>query len=163
MSSENPLLGRFTGREDFERLVRQSLSQAAREGWPEMIWSDATFEDWPLRERAVVESLQAWASSGRRLTLLAARYDEVLRHQPRFVNWRRTWGHLVDCRQVRHVAPVDFPSALWSRNWYLQRLDLTRSTGSWGEDRASLTRVREMLDEKLRNSSPGFPVSVLGL
>ncbi len=163
MSSENPLVGRFSGRQDFERLVRESLAKAALEGWPEMIWSDATFEDWPLRERTVVDSLQAWASSGRRLTLLATGYDEVLKHQPRFVTWRRTWGHLVDCRQVRQVAPVDFPSALWSRNWYFQRLDLTRSNGSWGEDRVSLTRVREMLDEKLRNSSPGFSASVLGL
>ncbi len=163
MTFETPQLGRFFGRVEFERLVRESLANAAHEGWPEMIWSDATFADWPLREREVIESLQAWATSGRRLTLLAARYDEVMRYQPRFVTWRRTWGHLVDCRQINDVVPVDFPSALWSRHWYLQRLDLTRSNGSWGEDRASLTRVREMLDEKLRNSSPGFPASVLGL
>ena len=163
MLSDSPLGGRFTGRQDFERLVREGLARAAREGWPEMIWSDATFEDWPLREREVVESLQAWARSGRRLTLLAARYDEVLRNQPRFVTWRRTWGHLVDCRRVSQVAPVDFPSALWSRHWFLHRLDLTRSTGSWGGDQASLTRTREMLDEKLHGSAPGFPTSVLGL
>ena len=163
MSSDSPLAGRFTGRQDFERLVREALAQAARDGWQEMVWSDATFEDWPLRERAVVDSLQAWASSGRRLTLLAARYDEVLKNQPRFVTWRRTWGHLVDCRVVRHVAPVDFPSALWSRHWYMQRLDLTHSHGTWGDDRASLIRVRELLDENIRNSAPGFPVTVLGL
>lgn len=159
----SPASGRFTGRQDFEGLIREALARAAREGWPDMIWSDATFADWPLRERAVVASLHAWATSGRRLTLLAARYDEVLRHQPRFVTWRQTWGHLVDCRVVRHVAPVDFTSALWSRNWCLQRLDLTRSNGLWSEERASLTAVRELLDEKWRHSAPGFPASVLGL
>lgn len=163
MLSESPPSGRFTGRQDFERLVRDALAQAARDGWTEMIFSDATFEDWPLRERAVVDSLQAWASAGRRLTLVAARYDEMLRNQPRFVTWRRTWGHLVDCRVVSHVAPTDFPSALWSRHWFLHRLDFTRSNGTWGGDRASLLRVRELLDEKIRNSSPGFPASVLGL
>lgn len=155
--------GRFTGRHDFEGLIREALARAAREGWPEMVWSDATFADWPLRERAVVESLHAWATSGRRLTLLAARYDEVLRYQPRFVTWRQTWGHLVDCRVARQVAPVDFPSALWSHHWCLQRLDLTRSNGLWSEERASLITVRELLDEKLRDSAPGFPASVLGL
>jgi hypothetical protein len=163
MLPENPQGGRFTGRQDFERLVRDALAKAAREGWQDMIWSDASFEDWPLRERAVVDSLQAWASAGRRLTLLAARYDQVLRNQPRFVTWRRTWGHLVDCRVVRDVAPADFPSALWSRNWYMQRLDVTYGHGTWGEDRLSLIRVRELLDEKNRNSSPGFSASVLGL
>ena len=74
----SPDHGRFIGRRDFEGLLREALARAARDGWPEMIWSDATFADWPLRERAVVDSLQAWASSGRRLTLIAARYDEVL-------------------------------------------------------------------------------------
>lgn len=163
MSFDSLQGGRFTGRQDFERLIREALAQAAREGWQDMIWSDATFEDWPLRERAMVDSLQAWASAGRRLTLLASRYDEVLRYHARFVTWRRTWGHLVDCRVVRHVASTDFPSALWSRNWFMHRLDLTRSNGTWGDDRASLIRVRELLDEKIRNSAPGFPASVLGL
>ena len=37
------------------------LATAAREGWREIILSDANFHDWPLGERAVVESLQAWA------------------------------------------------------------------------------------------------------
>ncbi len=163
MLSDGSQNGRFTGREDFERLVREALAQAAREGWQEMIWSDATFEDWPLRERLVVDSLQAWASAGRKLTLLAVRYDAVLRYQPRFVNWRRTWGHLVDCRVVRDVAPIDFPSALWSRNWFMHRLDLIHSNGIWGNDPASRIRVRELLDENKRYSVPGFPASVLGL
>lgn len=155
--------GRFSGREAFEALIREALEQAAREGWPEMIWSDATFADWPLRERTVVDTLHAWAAGGRRLTLMAASYDDVLRYQPRFVAWRQTWGHLVDCRVVRHVAPVDFPSALWSRDWCMHRLDLTRSHGVWTKDRARLIAVRELLMERLRNSSPGFPASVLGL
>ena len=155
--------GQFNGRLAFEDLLREALARAAREGWPEMVWSDATFVDWPLRERVVAESLHAWAAAGRRLTLLAARYDEVLRHQPRFVTWRQTWGHLVDCRVVRNVATVDFPSALWSPHWCLHRTDLTRSNGVWSVERGRLMTVRELLTERLRNSSPGFSASVLGL
>ncbi len=50
--------GRFEGREAFQKLVRDALACAAQEGWRELIVSDANFHDWPLGERAVVESLQ---------------------------------------------------------------------------------------------------------
>ncbi len=155
--------GRFSGREAFSQLVRDALACAAREGWQEMILSDATFEDWPLRELVVVESLQAWSASGRRMTLLASRYDEVLRLHPRFVSWRRTWGHIIDCRVARAGTPVDFPSAIWSRNWFLQRLDAQRSSGVCGHDPERAVGLREFLDERIRESSVGFPASTLGL
>ena len=110
--------GRFSGREAFAQLVRDALACAAREGWQEIILSDATFEDWPLRELVVVESLQAWSASGRHMILLASRYDEVQRLHPRFVSWRRTWGHIIDCRVLRTSSPTDLPRAIWSRNWF---------------------------------------------
>lgn len=52
-------------------------------GLDDIILSDANFHDWPLGERAVIESLQAWARTGRRMTLLACSYDDVVRrHAP---------------------------------------------------------------------------------
>ena len=57
--------GRFSGREAFQQLVRDAFASAAREGWAEIILSDAYFHDWPLGERAVIESLNAWARRGR--------------------------------------------------------------------------------------------------
>ena len=45
--------GRFEGREAFRQLVRDGLARAAQEGWRELILSDASFEEWPLGERAV--------------------------------------------------------------------------------------------------------------
>jgi hypothetical protein len=166
MESETPqplASGRFTGPTAFAQLVRDALGCAARDGWKEIILSDATFEDWPLRERSVVESLQAWAASGRHLIMLATRYDEVIRHHPRFVSWRKTWGHIIDCRVCRVAAPADFPSALWSRDWFLQRVDPQRSIGVCGIERERSVALKEVLDEKMRNSSPGFPTSTLGL
>src|SRR4051812_11942356 len=77
--------GRFTGRNDFQQLVRDALACAAREGWREIVLSDASFEDWPLGERAVAESLQAWSQSGRKCILLAHRWDSVVRMHARFV------------------------------------------------------------------------------
>lgn len=163
-ASPEPLAsGRFAGREAFEQRVRNAFIHAAREGWPEIILSDATFEDWPLRERAVVESLQAWSKSGRHMTLLASRYDEVLRHHPRFVAWRKTWGHIIDCRVWRAVAPVDFPSAIWSPAWSMHRVEPLHSVGTCGSERERRVQLKELLDEKIRNSAPGFASSTLGL
>ena len=155
--------GQFAGRDAFARLVRDAFAGAARDGWPEIILSDATFEDWPLRERVVVESLQAWGKSGRRLVMLATSYTEVVRLHPRFVAWRKTWGHIVESRLCRGASPADFPSVIWSPSWYMRRLDLQRSTGVCGSDRDYSRQIKELLDENLRNSSAGLNVSVLGL
>ncbi len=155
--------GPFSGRHAFAQLVRDALACAAREGWPEIILSDATFEDWPLRERAVVESLQAWGKSGRQLVILATSYDELVHHHARFVTWRKTWGHIVESRLCRDASPADFPSLIWSPAWYMRRLDLQRSTGVCGVDREYSRQIRELLDEIIRNSSAGLNASVLGL
>ena len=155
--------GRFAGREAFQQLVRDALACAARDGWHDIILSDATFEEWPLRERAVVDSLQAWSKTGRRLTLLATRFDGIERNQPRFAAWRKTWSHIIECRQCRTADPLDFPSAIWSRVWVMQRLDLARCTGVSGNEPDRRVSLRESLDEKLRASSTGFPASTLGL
>jgi hypothetical protein len=155
--------GRFAGREAFQQLVRDAFACAARDGWPEIIVCDATFEEWPLRERVVVESLQAWSKTGRRFTMLATRFDGVLRNQPRFATWRKTWSHIIECRQCRTADPLDFPSALWSPAWVMQRLDLARSTGVSGHEPDRRVILRELLAEKMRASAPGFPASTLGL
>ena len=155
--------GRFSGRSEFAQIVRDVLAGAARAGWRQIIISDASFEDWPLGERAVVESLQAWSQAGRGLTMLARSYDEVSRRHPRFVNWRRTWAHIVECRRCAAADLLDLPSAIWSPVWALRRLDLERSTGICGGEPARRLQIREALNEWLRMSTPGFPASTLGL
>ncbi len=155
--------GRFSGRETFAQLVRDALGCAAREGWREVILSDATFEDWPLREQGVVASLQAWSRTGRRFLMLASRYDLLQRDQPRFVTWRQAWGHIIECRLYREADLQDFPSALWSPSWVMQRMDLELCAGICGTEPDRRVQLRERLNEPLRRSSPGFPASVLGL
>jgi hypothetical protein len=154
---------KFSGPTEFAEQVRLCLSVAATEGWSEMVWSDGDFMEWPLRESAVTLSLHAWAKKGRRLTLLARNYDAVLRHHPRFVQWRETWSHLVDCRVCKGVEATDFVSAMWSPVWAMRRLDLERSTGLVTSEPQSRLQLRELLNEYLRNSSPGCPATTLGL
>ena len=155
--------GRFSGRSQFTQIVRDALAGAAREGWREIIISDASFEDWPLGELAVVESLRAWSRTGRRLTVLAVNYDELYQRHARFVTWRRMWAHVIECRRCAAADPVQLPSAVWSPAWALRRLDLERSTGICGSDPLRGLQVREALTEWLRQSTPGFPASTLGL
>ena len=155
--------GRFEGRDAFRQNVRDALACAAREGWRELILSDADFHDWPLGERAVVDSLNAWARSGRTFVMLARNYDDVLRTHPRFVAWRKTWAHIIDCRRLAKADPVAFPSVLWSSSWVMRRLDPEHCTGVCSVEPEPRVASRESLKEWLGQSAAGFPVTTLGL
>lgn len=155
--------GRFSGPAEFAELVRIAFAAAAAQGWRDIIICDSTFEDWPLGERAVAQSLQDWSTSGRKLTMLARNYNEVMRRHARFVTWRRTWSHIVDCRSNATISADDMPSALFSSTWVFQRLDLTRCTGVSGHEAARRVSLKERLDECLRLSSPAFPATTLGI
>jgi hypothetical protein len=155
--------GRFEGREAFAQLVRDALAAAAREGWREIVLSDASFADWPLGERAVAEALQAWSQGGRRCVLLARRYDEVVRRHARFVDWRKTWSHIVEARGCPSADALELPSAIWTPQWVMRRLDPERCTGVSGSEAERRFALRELLDEWLQKSSPAFPATTLGL
>lgn len=155
--------GRFTGRQAFQQLVRDALACAAREGWREIILSDATFEDWPLGERAVAQALQDWSASGRHCTLLARRWDDAIVRHARFVSWRRTWSHIIEARACPSADPLEIPSAIWSPGWVMQRLDPERCAGVSGSEPERRVLLRESLKEWLAKSSPSFPAVTLGL
>lgn len=163
VSPAAPAPGRFTGRIAFAQLIRDSLSAAAQQGWNQLMLCDGGFEDWPLNEKVVIDSLHAWARSGRSFTVVAAQYDGIVRQHPRFVNWRRTWGHIVDSRICRQIYAANFPSVLWSPGWALQRLDPVRCSGIAGAEPERIVELRELLHELLQVSSPGFPATTLGL
>lgn len=164
MSEGTPLpQGRFEGRQAFGQLVRDALACAAREGWREIILADPSFADWPLGERAVAESLQAWSAGGRRCVLLARRYDELARRHARFVTWRRTWAHIIEARGCPSADELDIPSAIWSPGWVMHRMDPQRCMGVSGSEPERRVALRERLDEWLRNSSPAFSATTLGL
>jgi hypothetical protein len=143
--------------------VRDALAAAAREGWRELILSDASFEDWPLGERSVVDALQAWSQTGRRMVLLARRYDTVLRQHARFVQWRGRWSHIIEARACPAADPLDLPSAIWTPHWVLERREPERSIGYCGGEPERRVALREVLQEWLQKSTPSFPATMLGL
>ncbi len=157
------LEGAFNGRNDFAQLIRDALATAAREGWRELLLVDASFEDWPLGERTVIESLQSWSKTGRKFTIVAKRFDTLMAKHHRFVTWRGRWSHIVEARAVPSADATDFPSAIYSPNWVMRRLDLVRSKGVASSDAARRVMLREELNEWLGKSSPAFAATTLGL
>ncbi len=155
--------GSFDGRSAFQQLVRDALATAAREGWRSITLVDASFDDWPLGERAVIESLSAWSQTGRSFTILAKRFNTLLAKHHRFVTWRGQWSHIIDARGVPSADAESFPSAIYSPGWVLRRLDPVRSKGVAGVDAQRRVLLREEINEWLGKSSPAFAATTLGL
>lgn len=156
-----PLLqGRFSGPGEFAELVRQAFLAAASQGWRELVICDPDFADWPLGERALIQALSDWSKTGRKFTMLARSYDEIVRKHARFVSWRRSWSHIVECRSM---STDHLPSALWSERWVFERIDPQRCIGVAGPEVARRVALKERLNERLLNSSPAFAATTLGL
>jgi len=151
------------GRGVFADLVRQALAVAAQEGWPQLVLSDADFLDWPLGERAVVESLQAWARQGREIRFLARDFAPLRLAHPRLVAWRTIWSHRVQAQAMPSASGNELPSAIWSADWMLERLDPVRCTLVASTDARRRTGLRERLDACWHKGSPSFAATTLGL
>ena len=155
--------GEFEGREAFEQLVRDALANAAAQGWREIVLCDASFEDWPLGERAVAQSLHDWSQAGRTCILLARRWEAAAFRHARFVEWRKRWSHIVDARACPSADEQGFPSAIWTPTWAMERRDPERNRGISSTEAGRRVLLREKLDEWLRKSGPSFAATRLGL
>jgi len=97
------------------------------------------------------------------MLVMAREYDTLERLHPRFVTWRRTWAHRLDCRQCRQADPLELPSVLWSPHWFMLQLDRDHAVAIAGTDEERINALRLRVDEWWLRSTPGFPASVLGL
>ena len=152
-------------RSGFQAAIREAVDRAAARGARELCFVDDTFADWPLNEIAIVDRLTHWAGAQRRLVVLARRYDEVVRRHPRWVQWRRTWAHVVQCRAASveaNEAPLQsLLLAQGVRTVWL--VDPLRHRGFASSDPADALRWREPLDALLQRSEEAFGATTLGL
>lgn len=154
---------RFEGQQAFREAFVETIRRGARDGWKQAIFCDMDFEDWPLGDRTTAALLDAWAQRGARFTLLARRYDGVVRQHARFVAWRKRWSHRVDCWQVPTAAAAALPSACWTSHELLHRIDPVHSVCIATAQVARRVAMKETLTGLVRRSTVGFVATTLGL
>jgi hypothetical protein len=162
MSSDS--ISAVTSRSEFRDAVRACLVEAADAGVREIFMIDPTFADWPLNERAVIDTLGRWVGQGRSLTLLAHRFDEVPRRHMRFVEWRRSWSHVVRCRADEDLEEQQVPTLLLAPGLVcLRMVDNVDYRGTVSGRAVDLAMGKEAVDSLLQRSTDAFPVTALGL
>lgn len=154
----------LTTRTEFQEALREGFRLAQIAGCKEIFISDEDFADWPLSERAVLESLTQWAGARRRLVVLARHFDELVRRHARWVEWRRQWSHIVDCRALDDRDASSCPSMLLAPGALVVRvLDREHFRTRVSMDPTDEVRAFDALDACLQRSAPSFPATTLGL
>lgn len=154
----------LSSRSEFHEALRAAFDRVAAAGCREIWLCDTDFADWPLGEIAVVDSLTRWAMAHRKLVVLAQHYDEIVRKHPRWVNFRRQWSHVVECRALEEVEPGAMPSMFLAPGVVTVRLfDPEHYRASVSTEAADAVRAKEALDVVLQRSNEAFPATTLGL
>jgi hypothetical protein len=154
----------IASRAEFHEAVRSALAHAAETDASEICIVDPDFNDWPLNERAIVASLAQWATSRHKLTVFAKSFDEMARRHSRFVDWRRQWSHIVQCRTDDDLEGDSLPTLLFVPGLVSVRLlDRVRYRGLASGRPADLVESRESIDALLQRSTEAFPATTLGL
>ena len=157
-------LSQINSRKEFHDAIRTCLAQAADVGASEICLIDTDFQDWPLNERAVVETLARWAASRRKLVLFGHSFEALPRSAPRFTEWRRQWSHIVQCRNDPDLQAAQVPTLLLvPGELSLRLLDPVRYRGMLSGRATDQVEAREAIDALLQRSVEAFPPTTLGL
>lgn len=151
------------GRSDFTAALRHSLAMASHTRARELCFVDADFGTWPLDDEGVRGALAAWARLPKRQLLIVAGNFELLPTRfPRFTAWRRSWAHVIDCRQT-DVEASQIPTLMLAAEHSLVLLDRHHWRGHGLSDEAEVGAWREVVDVLVQRSEPGFGANTLGL
>jgi hypothetical protein len=161
------MTGRFEGRQVFQSKVGEVFAWAAAQACREIHVWDASFADWPLSDEAVLQSLTLWARPGRQLHLLARDFGDLSRQHPRFVRWRRDFGHCVQARVTDPEVHIEAGPLLLAGTpdaWRSLRVfDPLHWRGVLSDTAADFRRERESFDALAQRSSESFASTTLGL
>jgi len=157
------------GRGAFVQAIKDLLGEAAAGTWTDLYFCAPQFEDWPLGDSDVVDALVRWSRLGgaRHCQFIAGHYEQWPAHHPRWVQWRRTWSHLVNCWQPEEEMADHLPSMLLlsgpRRSLLLELTNNHYQTGWLTRTGSRLGAARQEIDAILQRSVPGFSATVLGL
>lgn len=149
----------------FGAAVRWGFEQAIAREARRIVCIDPDFADWPLDDATLLERLVPWLRQPQRqLVLLAARLDELPRHHPRFVGWRRDWVHAVPAWQAPDELQPSLPTLLLVDDALVVRvIDRSHWRGRILLDARECRPYRDEVDALLQRSTPGLPMTELGL
>lgn len=152
------------GRAAFQQALRDALATLAEADCREVWLCDRDYADWPLNEPAILDQLTSWAYAHRRLVVVASHFDAVARRHPRWVDWRRRWDHVVQCRVVDAGDEESIPCLLLAPPVVALRLqDAARYRGAVTRELADMVTWRADFDAYLQRSYESFPATTLGL
>jgi hypothetical protein len=155
---------KIDSRTDFHAAIRAALREAIDGGATELWLCDPDFSAWPLGERSVVELLAGWIDSRRRLRLVAAHYDWLALNAPRFMAWRRSWSHVVDCLIAHADDGPRLPSLLlWPAHLQLRLSDAERVRGRGSRSATELSASAALIDAAVQRAEGNFAATTLGL
>ena len=154
----------ITSRAEFQAALRTAFAGIAEAPCREVWLCDEDFAEWPLGERAVVDLLIRWATSSRRLTVVARSFDEVARRHPRWVEWRKNWSHIVSCRTNTELAVGEMPTLFLAAGTLSVRLsDPVHHRGRASRAKVEEVACKEQFDAVLQRSEEAFPATTTGL
>ncbi len=156
---------RIDSRRSFAQALQWGLQASIERGTRTLLLADADFSFWPLDDAALRQALGAWVRlPGRRLQLLAQRYEEVPRRSPRFTAWRRDWAHAVDAWQSPEEMGDVVPTLLLDDGPVsVHLMDAVHWRGRAAIDVAQAQMWREKLDALLQRCERSFSAYTLGL
>jgi len=159
--------GRAEGWPAITPLLEAQLLHALQGSARRIVLVDPDFTHWPLSSNAVLEALQAWGRGGhRKLELMAPDWQACARRHPRLLAWRRGFDHLLNIREFDpgEVGP-DWPCALMAvqDGVVLRLLELELGRAVWSHQPADRQLALELFDAIAQRSSPGWPLTTLGL
>jgi hypothetical protein len=155
----------LSSRGEFAAALRWALAEADARNARNLLWIDPDFEPWPLDDPALLEALTRWLQRPqRRLTMLAEHYELVPGAHARFTGWRRHWSHALDARLRGEEETGILPTLVLDDGPVcVELIDRAHWRGRCSFDARQAQHWREQTDVLIQRSTPGFPVSHLGL
>lgn len=156
----------FQGRDAFGQCLRsQAAMAAALPAAPiprELVWADEDFRDWPLDDAELIDSLTRFLRvPGRRLRLIAQRWDGADARHPRLARWRRDWSHAVEA--FGGVEPLGLRPLALGPHSVIEVADTVYWRGQCRRDAPSRAVANAQLTQWIASCEAGWPVTTLGL
>lgn len=149
----------------FQQALCGTVSLALQQRCRRLALIDDEFDDWPLDLAPLLADLTAFARMpGRRVLLIARRFDRLPRRSPRFTAWRRTWDHAVQALAPVEGDNIRLPSVCHADGRLgLQVSDRVHWRGRVLDGDPRLRLIAGEIDALVQRCEPSFPASTLGI